>query len=216
MKGVIFDMDDTLVDSARAHLMSIKDSLESKGIKMKWEEIRRRFGRKFEDIMREVYGFEEGKIRELKRLKVESFSKYLNLVTLMPGAIEVLKFAHSNFRTALVSMSPKKNMEEIVEHLKIKKYFDVIVSSEGLPSRPSPMFLIVASKRLKLNVRECISIGDSPYGAEAAHKVGIPFIGVTTGAFDRVDLERANADFITENLYEVKEILKMLLESKLL
>ena len=209
MKGIIFDMDDTLINSASAHIFAIKDTLKEFNIPMKWEEIRSRFGKKLREIMKEVYGInDEALLKKIEEGKKRNFRKYVNLIKLMPGAQEILKYSKKNFKTALASMSLRENIELIIRHLKINPYFDVIVSGDSLPSRPSPIILLVACRKLKLKPSECISIGDSIYGVESAHRAGMNFIGVSTGIFDETDLKNAGADFVVKDLYEALEIIK--------
>ena len=213
MKGIIFDMDDTLVNSASAHMASIRDALKEFNIPMKWEEIRSRFGRKFKDIIRDVYNInDENLLEKIEKAKKRNFKKYIKLVKLMPGAREIMAYSKKYFKTALVSMSLREDVEAILEYLKIKVYFDVIVSSDSLPSRPSPISLMIACRKLKLKPCECISIGDSVYGIESAHKIKMNFIGVSTGIFDETDLKRAGADFVVRDLFEALEIIKEIKE----
>ena len=209
MKGIIFDMDDTLVNSASAHMAAVRDSLKEFNLPMKWEEIRSRFGKKITNIIREVYGINDGQL--LKKIEIEkkkNFKKYINLVKLMPGAKEILEYTNKNFKTALASMSLRENIELILRHLKIEGYFDVIVSGDALPTRPSPAILLVACRKMRLKPNECISIGDSVYGIESAHRIGMNFIGVATGIFDETDLKNSGADFVVRDLFEALDILR--------
>ncbi len=212
MKGIVFDLDDTLVYSVTAHMLSIRDALKEYNLPIKWEEIRRRFGKRFIQIIKEVYGINEiEKLREMEIKKRRYFEKYLNFVIPLSGAKEILEGTKNlNFKIALATMSSKREVDLILDKFGWRKYFDVIVTGENMPSRPDPTLLKIAIRRLHLRTDEVISVGDSIYGIEAAHAVGVKFLGVATGAFDEVDLKRAGADYVASDLFEAFEIITWL------
>ena len=212
MKGVIFDLDDTLIYSATAHMLSIKDVLNEYKLPMKWIEIRRRFGKRFIQIVREVYGINDMDIlREMELKKRKYFEKYLKLVMPLPGANVILSGMKTlGLKSALATMSSKYEVDLILEKFHWKEYFDAVVTGENMPSRPDPTILKVALRRLKATPLDAVSIGDSIYGIEAAHSIGLKFIGVPTGAFDKVDLKRAGADYVVNDLFGAFELITWL------
>ena len=212
MKGVIFDLDDTLIYSATAHMLSIKDVLNEYKLPMKWIEIRRRFGKRFIQIVREVYGINDMDIlREMELKKRKYFEKYLKLVMPLPGANVILSGIKTlGLKSALATMSSKYEVDLILEKFHWKEYFDAVVTGENMPSRPDPTILKVALRRLKATPLDAVSIGDSIYGIEAAHSIGLKFIGVPTGAFDKVDLKRAGADYVVNDLFGAFELITWL------
>ncbi len=212
MKGVIFDMDDTLIYSATAHMLSIKDVLNEYKLPMKWIEIRRRFGKRFIQIVKEVYGINDLRVlKEMEEKKRKYFEKYVKLVLPLPGANVILSGVKNlGLKSALATMSSKYEVNLILNRFQWNNYFDVIVTGENMPSRPDPTILKVALRRLKLTPSDVVSIGDSIYGIEAAHSIGLKFIGVPTGAFDKVDLKRAGADYVVDDLFGAFELITWL------
>jgi HAD superfamily hydrolase (TIGR01509 family) len=99
-----------------------------------------------------------------------------------PHAIDVLKIAKENScKTGLATLSKRKDVEYVVEALEIKKMLDVIVTAEDVSKgKPDPEIYLLASKKLRLNPKECIVIEDSVNGVKAGLSAGMNVIAIAT------------------------------------
>ena len=61
-------------------------------------------------------------------------------------------------------------------------------SSDVKESKPEPDIFAAALKKAGGRPGDAIALGDTPYDAEAAGKLGIPTIGLTRGGWKRRDL----------------------------
>ena len=61
-------------------------------------------------------------------------------------------------------------------------------SSDVMESKPEPDVFAAALKKARAQPEDAIALGDTPYDAEAAGKLGIPTIGLTCGGWKRGDL----------------------------
>jgi len=64
-------------------------------------------------------------------------------------------------------------------------------SDDAEKSKPHPDIFEAALDRLGMDAGEAIAIGDSPYDAQAAGKIGLRTIGVLCGGFPEQDLRDA-------------------------
>jgi phosphoglycolate phosphatase-like HAD superfamily hydrolase len=63
--------------------------------------------------------------------------------------------------------------------------FEVIIGGEDVVQhKPHPDGLLLALQRLHLPVTDVLYVGDHPVDAEAASRVGVPFMAVLTGTSD--------------------------------
>jgi phosphoglycolate phosphatase-like HAD superfamily hydrolase len=64
------------------------------------------------------------------------------------------------------------------------------VSSAGdaKRSKPAPDIFAAALEKVGMRAEQAIALGDTPYDAQSAGKLGIPVIGVTSGGWKRDDL----------------------------
>jgi len=72
-------------------------------------------------------------------------------------------------------------VELLLTSLKIKQYFDVVITAEDVKNgKPAPDVLLIAASRLNLKPENYIVIEDAPVGKEAAKRAGMKSIGLTT------------------------------------
>jgi HAD superfamily hydrolase (TIGR01509 family) len=74
-------------------------------------------------------------------------------------------------------------MEDLVE--------EQATSADAQASKPEPDIFAVALKKAGADAEEAVALGDTPYDAQAAGKLGIRVIGVTCGGWKRGDLLEA-------------------------
>ncbi|MGA3228130.1 MAG: HAD-IA family hydrolase [Acidobacteriaceae bacterium] len=74
-------------------------------------------------------------------------------------------------------------MEDLVE--------EEATSEDAQASKPAPDIFAAALKKAGVGAEEAIALGDTPYDAQAAGKLGIRVIGVTCGGWKRGDLLEA-------------------------
>ena len=80
-------------------------------------------------------------------------------------------------------------VENYLEIACIRELVDDVTSSEDAgQSDPAPDIFQVALKKLSLEAAEVVAIGDTPYDAQAAGKLGIRTIGLLCGGFTQSDL----------------------------
>lgn len=212
IKAVIFDLDQTLIDSKDAHLAAMVNSLEREGLPTK---IRWLYGLTAEDIIR--YNFKDipeetvKKIVEHKRIILKN---YLNKVKVLPGAVELLKFLkESKIKVVLITNNTHKEIYELLDTLNIRDYFDIMIGIEDtdLP-KPSSHPIIKAIEQLRMPLEEILYIGDSDTDIEAAKAAGLQII-INTQVNDTAK-EKDKADWVVTDLKHALRVIKEEMEEK--
>lgn len=99
----------------------------------------------------------------------------------------------NNKKIGLASATRLDKIEEILSTLKIKDYFDVIVSGENVPkSKPDPSVYLETAKRLGVVPNECMVMEDSTVGITAAHRAGMTVVALIDTRFN---FDRSLADY---------------------
>ncbi len=204
-KGVIFDLDGVLIDSARAHKQSWYDLAAKEGYPMSDEFFYDTFGMQNFQVLPMLAGKElsEEKMQELSDWKEQRYREiFAESITLVKGAERLFnELRAEGFVLAIGSSTTKDNIEFVVETLKLEKYFDTIVSSKDVKKgKPAPDIFLTAAKRLLLNPADCVVIEDSLPGIEAAKAAQMTVIALTTTR-DREEL--TEADIIVNTLDEL-------------
>jgi len=89
-------------------------------------------------------------------------------------------------------------------------HYDLLVTASDVSkNRPHPDMILFAMQALNINDPNLvIKVGDSTIDIEEGRNAGCLLnIGVTTGAHTREELQKANPDYIFDNIYDIKNIL---------
>ena len=196
IKAVIFDIDGTLVDSVDLHARSWQQTFSHFGHEVAFEAVRSQIGKGGDQLMPVFLSKEEieqhGK--EIEDFRSTLFKeKYLPQVHDFAGTRELLQRIKRNGQELALASSAKG--DQLATYKKIARIDDLIdretSSDDAEKSKPHPDIFEAALGRLGLDVGEAIAVGDSPYDAQAAGKIGLRTIGVLCGGFPEQDLRAA-------------------------
>ncbi|NOG69027.1 HAD family hydrolase [Roseicella sp. DB1501] len=198
IKAVLFDVDGTLVDSVDLHAQAWVDAFKEIGHDISFEDMREQIGKGGDQLMPVFLSPEELKEKgeALEKRRGEIFRQgYLPRVRAFPGAAELLRHVDkAGLRTALASSAKDEELAALKRIVGIEDdRLDAETSSNDAEhSKPFPDIFEAALARLSgVSPGETIAIGDTPYDAEAAGKVGIRTIGVLCGGFPEQALRDA-------------------------
>ena len=201
LKGVIFDVDGTLIDSNPAHTQAWLQAFEEFGLKAKAEEIRRSIGMGGDKIipMQTPWDDKEPQGKELARRRGEIFKeRYLPNLNAFRGARELVEALHrQGLKLAVASSAQPRELDPLLEIVGIQEYLQEKTSSgDAKESKPDPDIVAVALERLGLKPEEVIMIGDTPYDLRAARQLSIRPLAFLCGGWSRQGL--AEAEWIFE------------------
>jgi beta-phosphoglucomutase len=186
-KGVIFDMDGVLVDSAPAHKQSWFELASRERFPISEEIFYGTFGMQNQQILPILAGHELP-AEQIEALADWKEQRYRDIIAesleLAAGGYELLgQLKDNGFRLAIGSSAPKENLDLIVEKLGLAKYFDAYVSSVDAPrGKPAPDTFLAAAKKLRLEPRRCVVVEDAVHGIKAGKAAGMAVIALTTTA----------------------------------
>lgn len=193
---VILDVDGTLIDSVEQHAQAWQKAFEKFGKKVELQDIRDQIGKGGDQLLpvflseQELADFGE----ELEEYRGEIFKKeYLPQVKPLPEARTLTaRLVADGKRIALASSAKPEELEYFKELLGVEDFLDAETDADDAEkSKPHPDIFAVAMQRLGNPAPEkTIVIGDSPYDAMAASKIGVQTIGVLSGGFDEEWLRR--------------------------
>jgi beta-phosphoglucomutase family hydrolase len=201
-RAIIWDMDGVIADTADCHFRAWQEVFIKHGITYPEETFKRYFGRRNVDIIRTIMGKDtpEKVVNTISHEKEEDFLvKIKEQIKAFPGVIELIKsLANSEYKMALASSAPKKNVDLITRTLKIDNCFQAVVSSKDVvQGKPNPQVFLLAAGKLSVEPKNCIVFEDAIAGVAAAKSAGMHCIAVTN-TNSRESL--AEADLIVDTL----------------
>jgi len=177
-KGIVFDLDGTLIDSVDSHVTSWIISFD-KVMKRRIDpkEIRKLIGLSGKDIVKQLFG-EKGihKYKEIRWIKDRAFLKEIRVsnVQLFPGSLKLLKKLKSDGKLIGIATSTPFYMGiHILEYFNIIKYADAVVyGDEVINGKPNPEIFVKCIRKLGFLPPDTTVIGDTLYDVLPALSIG--------------------------------------------
>ncbi len=210
---IVFDLDQTLLDSTACICNATNYALEQVGKKpVAKEKIIPRIGLPVKKFLAIVAGIkDENKINQILKHYTTYFKKNsLKECTLYPGVKETLEYFTKKNKKLAVSTTARLEMAvRILKGLGIINYFEVIIGEEMLQHvKPDPESLFLITEQLKIDPKNAVMIGDTYMDLEAGKSAGMHIIGILHGVDSKEDLEAVGPDAIIKNISELQTILE--------
>jgi HAD superfamily hydrolase (TIGR01509 family) len=125
----------------------------------------------------------DAEVAALAGEKEEMFRELISgTVEALAGAKELLQQASgAGMQQAIVSSTPRQNIELIAGALGILQFLDAIVGDEDVArGKPDPEPYLLGAERLGVRPPDCVVIEDAPEGIEAGQAAGMRCVGVAT------------------------------------
>lgn len=199
-KGVLLDLDGTLIDSNDAHAKAFERAFQAHQLDIPYETIRRLIGKGGDILIPEASGLEKDspQAQAVSQTKKELFQKeYLPQLKPFPYVRELLqRWRHDGLPLVIATAASQEDLSALLEQAGIKDLIDHSTSRDDVDeSKPAPDVLLSGLKKLNLSASEVVFIGDTPYDLEAALAANIPMIAFECGGWSRDHFKEAQAVF---------------------
>ena len=206
VKGILFDLDGTIVDSKDAYVEAARTAFEALGQappeNLKALEIPRRLEQNLP-----IDSIVKTDVRKFLNLYLECYYKVTKVKTKpMPNVQGTLEILSRKVKLALITMRfvPKTAVWEDLTKFGLAKYFTYIVTAlDTHKPKPSAEALIKTGKALDVNMRDCVIVGDSIVDVRAGKAAGAMTVAVLSGLFSREALSREQPDLILNDVTEI-------------
>jgi beta-phosphoglucomutase len=203
-RGVIWDMDGVILDSADQHWQAWRMLASQTNTRFTEADFRHTFGQRNADIIPHYWQVTDPD--EIQRLADRKEALYREMLATrahaLPGAIALMQgLQAAGWHQALGSSAPIENIQLILDLLDLRTLLEAVVSGEDAPQgKPAPDIFLAAARALNLSPANCVVIEDAVAGVQAAQAAGMRCIAVTNGRFNR---ELQIADRVVQDLTEV-------------
>ena len=210
IKGVIFDLDETIIDSLGTYAEAFNVGTSSFGLEPVTEKKIAHFldqGFRLGRILVELFPsvFEDDRNRRTCEDNIRN--AYLKLeaqrVVLKPGVKRTLQLLkEGGVKVGIVTgrMTEGERKWRELRRLNIHQFVEVMVTGAEAPAKPAPDGLIKCIKELGLAAEECVFVGDSRVDVIAGRRARVKTVAVHTGVADRELLAEESPDYLLGDL----------------
>jgi HAD superfamily hydrolase (TIGR01509 family) len=198
IRGVVLDIDGTLVDSNDAHAHAWVEALAESGIQVPFAAVRRLIGMGGDKLLPKVSDIvpdsSEGQAILKRRLQIFT-ARYLPSLRPFPGVRDLLKHLRKmGLRLAVASSAKRAELDALLKICGAVEFIEDKTSSDDADrSKPDPDIVKAALQKLDLPPANVLMLGDTPYDIESAGRTGVSVIAFRCGGWSDADLARAVA-----------------------
>ena len=194
-KAILFDLDGVLVDSLECWFSSFNETLKKFGLR---EIGRKKFSKgywgKSTERSFESLGFGREAVEYCHRVHL----KHIDEIKVREDSRKILKLVKGMVKVGLVTNTPRKNTEKILERFGLRDSFDAVVTGDDVvEKKPRPEMILRACELLGVEPGETILVGDTEADVRAGESAGCVVVGM-----------RVRADLTINELSELVSILK--------
>jgi HAD superfamily hydrolase (TIGR01509 family) len=203
LKGILFDLDGTIVDSRDAYLEAARIAFETIGQKLPGPKTCLEIPKRLEQNI-PISDIVKGNVSNFLEVYLKTYYRITKEKTKpIPNIHSTLENLSQRAKLALITMRfvPKAQVAQELQQFNIARYFSHIVTAlDTHKPKPSPEALIRSIKALDVNICECTIVGDSVSDVRAGKAAGTMTVAVLSGLFSREELAREKPDLILKDV----------------
>jgi len=181
---LLFDIDGTLVDTDKVHIIAFNEMLKPFGVEVDEHFYFKNIsGRTNPVVLAELLpALSSERHHQLGREKEALFRDMAKIIEPLPGLMELFDWADTHhIPYAAVTNAPRENAEFVIRALNAWHRFDaVVIADEVGEHKPHPLPYLTGLQKLNGDPRRTIAFEDSRAGVTSAHAAGVAVVGLTT------------------------------------
>lgn len=217
VKGLIFDVDGTLVDSMPDFSEMIQIFLSKLGLSSASEqEIKNSIGKGARNTMTRVLSLQGYEISSLAH-EEELFSDFMEIYNskpldksrLWPNVLSTLScLKETGYKMSVCTNKPHIPAVSVAKNLDIMHYFSQFTDADSTPyMKPDERIVSFTASEMNVPLQDCVFIGDSAVDVAAAKNAHIPVILVSYG-YEPSNIYSLHADEIIDDFSELPSVLQ--------
>lgn len=212
LKAIIFDLDGTLVDSARDLQDAANVLLAEQGLRpLRLDEVKAMIGDGVAKLVERAVTAAGGDLSRLPALAARFLAIYEANASRHTEAYPTVRETLEGLRRcglslAVVTNKPFAATNSILGDLGLSAFFDAVIGGDTLPERkPHPAPVLLALERLDVAPEAALMVGDNYHDVQAARAAGVRALAVTYGYSHRPHAE-LGAERLLDTLSELLPI----------
>ena len=191
-RGVLFDLDGTLVDTNYLHVYAWWQAFREGGHDVDLADVHRRIGMGAPMLIEELVGKED---EELEEAHSRWYGQFLRQLRPFDGARELIRrCVDAGLVVVFASSASEQETEALLRALDVDDLVTSVTASHDVEdAKPEPDVVGVALERGGLAPDSALLVGDTVWDMKAASRAGVRGVAVLTGGIGRAELQEAGA-----------------------
>jgi 2,3-diketo-5-methylthio-1-phosphopentane phosphatase/HAD superfamily hydrolase (TIGR01549 family) len=205
IRGMIFDLDGTLIESYEAIYLALKECFKSFGREIfPFSDLKNYLKADLEATLAQFFTPEEI-LKGIPVMRKRYEEVYLDKTHFLDGAQEVLKTLYSyGIILGIASNKYGRFSRGVLRHLGVSDYFkSVIGAGDVLRNKPFPDMIHTVLKEMNLSPERAIFVGDTLTDIQTGKQAGIDVYALSTGLYSKKELSRGKPKRLLRNLQEL-------------
>ncbi|MDQ0767672.1 HAD superfamily hydrolase (TIGR01509 family) [Pseudarthrobacter defluvii] len=208
-RGVLFDVDGTLIDSSYIHTIAWWGAFRQYGYDVPMAAIHQLVGmggaRLVDTLLPD--GRDRDEDQDIMASHGALYASHWPSLRPLDGAKELLGQCHAGgLAVALASSARQRDLQVMRSVLDADAFIDAATSAnDAKESKPAPDILEAALDAVGIEPGNAVYVGDAVWDMKAAGALGIPAIGVTCGGIQAAQLREAGAVEVYEGPRDLLE-----------
>lgn len=210
-RGVLFDVDGTLIDSSYFHALAWWQAFRREGLDIQISAIHRCVGMGGDKLIDHLVPECSKDMQEdLKSAHGAVFATFWPSLRPFDSARDLLSAcSDAGLAVGLASSAQERDLNVTRRLLDAGTSIDAWTSSNDADeSKPAPDILLACLEKLGLRPADVVYVGDAVWDVKAAAAIGVPAIALTCGGISEAELRDAGAAEVYENPRHLLENLK--------
>jgi len=210
IRGMIFDLDGTLIESYEAIYLGLKECFQFLGKDIfPFQDLKTYLRADLEATLSQFFSPEEV-LEGIPIMRKKYEEVYLNKTHFLDGAKEVLNTLHSD--GVLLGIASNKFghfSRGALIHLGVSDYFKSVIGAGDVPrNKPFPDMIHAALKEMDLLPEEAIFVGDTLTDIETGKQARVDVYSLPTGFHSKKELSQGKPKRLLKNLQELVAVVR--------
>jgi HAD superfamily hydrolase (TIGR01509 family) len=211
VKGILFDLDGTILDSRAAYVEAAKTAFAAIGQEPPETAVALEIPRRLEQ-RQPISDIVRGNTQSFLEMYLRTFYAIAASKTKpIPNVALALEKLSRKAKLALITMRyvPKETVVAELKQFDLAKHFMYVVTAlDTHEPKPSPEALVKAVEAMDVEMCTCVIVGDSVSDIQAGKAAGAKTVAVLSGLFSREELSRTKPDLIVRDVTELSKFME--------
>jgi HAD superfamily hydrolase (TIGR01509 family) len=203
-RGVLFDVDGTLVDTNYLHVVAWWQAFRSQGHDVAMSDLHRTVGQGSDRFVSSVLGRDDERVRDAH---ADFYGQWKHQLVAFPRAADLLRTTKkAGLSVVLATSASEAEARHLTAAIGAEDAIDVVTTSADVDaSKPDPDIVRTALAKAGLRAEDTVFVGDTVWDVEAAGRAGVACVGVCSGGISATELREAGAVAVYEDVAALLE-----------